>query len=76
MHDKALDELLLLLKGQEDNFLVLRETIMPRHVHIYGGLYHGTDEQCGIWLDVEQMRLLTALGIPWGLDVSLRDQQA
>ena len=74
MHDKALDELLQLLKGQEDKFLALRETIKPRQVVIYGGLYHGRDEQCGVWLNVEQMRLLAALGIEWSLDLFSQDQ--
>ena len=65
----ALDDLLRMLKGREQNFSTLRKVIGPKNVHIYGGLYHETGKQCGIWLTVEQMRLLAALGIQWGLDL-------
>ena len=72
MHDNALNELLRLVKGREDKFSTLRETIRPNKIAIYGGLYHGPDEQCGIWLDAEQMSLLASLKIEWGLDLFLQ----
>ncbi len=40
---------------------------------IYGGLYVKPDEQCGIWLNAEQMRVLSTCGIGWGVDVFVSD---
>lgn len=68
-HDAALNELLLLLKGKEQQFAKLRATLKPASVSVYGGLYHRAGQQCGVWLEPEQMQVLASCGVGWGLDV-------
>lgn len=68
-HDNALRGILALLSGREDNFARLRLSINPREVMIYGGLYKLADQQCGVWLEPDQMRMLAACGVGWGLDI-------
>ena len=68
-HDAALDRILALLHGREERFITLRMTMQPKQVTIYGGLYVPSDGQCGVWLEPEQMQLLAACGVGWGLDL-------
>ena len=46
----------------------MTKTIRPASVSIYGS-YDVSDEQQGVWLDPEQMAVLAACGIRWGLDL-------
>lgn len=71
-HDAALNCILRQLHGREERFAALRELIKPRHVIISGGFYIHPDEQCGILLDPDQMRLIAACGVAWGLDFYVR----
>jgi hypothetical protein len=70
-HDDALVRILENLNGREDRFAELRETIRPKQISIYGGLYVPSDAQCGVWLEPDQMMLLAACGVGWGLIFSL-----
>jgi hypothetical protein len=67
-HPLALDHILERLRGRADRFAALREQIRPEQVSIYGGLHLPAGDQCGVWLDPNQMRLLAECGIGWGLD--------
>src|SRR5665213_1500761 len=68
-HNDALDQILATLDGRAEQFARLRQTLSPTQVTIYGGLYHRPDEQCGIWLDPAQMKVLVDCGVGWGLDI-------
>jgi hypothetical protein len=68
-HDTALNLIIERLGESAERFEKLREEIKPASVAIYGGLYQTLDEQSGVWLDPEQMRVLSACGIGWGLDI-------
>lgn len=67
-HATALSALIDQLKGREDLFVEMAKTIRPASISIYGGFYV-SDEQQGIWLDPDQMAVLAACGIGWGLDL-------
>lgn len=73
-HDAALSTLLDLLRGREAQFAMLRDRLSPRQVTIYGGLYVSPEEQCGVWLEPEQMQVLAACGVGWGLDLFVADE--
>jgi hypothetical protein len=75
-HHVALGELLGHLKNSVDQFREIREALRPKSITVYGGLYHKPDEQCGIWLDPEQMYTLAACGISWGLDLFMCDERS
>jgi hypothetical protein len=68
-HDDAMGRILVLIQGREDRFATLRTSIQPKQVSIYGGLYVPSDRQCGVWLEPDQMQLLAACGVGWGLDL-------
>lgn len=68
-HADALNRILALLRGREYQFGRLRATVQPRTVTIYGGLYVPRDQQCSVWLDANQMQLLAACNVGWGLDL-------
>ena len=72
-HDTALNLIIERLRDSAERFERLREEIKPASVAIYGGLYKTLDEQSGVWLDPEQMRVLSACGIGWGLDIFVND---
>ena len=72
-HDTALNLIIERLRDRAERFEKLREEIKPASVRIYGGLYKSLDEQSGVWLDSEQMRVLSACGIGWGLDIFVND---
>jgi len=67
-HANAIDALVGHLKGREHLFAELANTIRPASISIYGGFYV-SDEQQGVWLDPDQMVVLAACGIRWGLDL-------
>jgi hypothetical protein len=67
-HADAIVKLIGQLKGREHRFVELAKTIKPASVSIYGG-FHVSDEQQGVWLDPDQMAVLAACGIGWGLDL-------
>jgi len=67
-HADAVATLIDQLKGREQLFAELATTIRPERISIYGGFYV-SDEQQGIWLDPDQMAVLAACGIGWGLDL-------
>jgi hypothetical protein len=75
-HSELLQALLARLADKHANFARLRKEAKPRDVTIYGGLYVGGQEQLGIWLEPEQMALLAACGIGWGLDVFVAEEPA
>lgn len=72
-HDAALNRILALLSGREGHFAKLRALVRRNEVTIYGGLDVPTDAQRGIWLDPDQMQLLAACGVGWGLDLFAGD---
>jgi hypothetical protein len=67
-HANAVGTLIDQLKGREHRFAELAKTIRPASISIYGGFYV-SDEQQGVWLDPDQMAVLAACGIGWGLDL-------
>jgi hypothetical protein len=67
-HANAIDALVGQLKGREHLFAELANTIRPASISIYGAFYV-SDEQQGVWLDPDQMVVLAACGIGWGLDL-------
>ncbi len=67
-HANAIDSLMDQLKGRGHLFAELAKTIRPASISIYGGFYV-SDEQQGVWLDPDQMAVLAACGIGWGLDL-------
>jgi len=67
-HSNAIAALIDQLKGREQLFAEMAKTIRPANVSIYGG-YYVSDEQQGVWLDPDQMSVLAACGIGWGLDL-------
>jgi hypothetical protein len=67
-HADAVGALIGQLKGREHLFAELARTIKPASISIYGGFYV-SDEQQGVWLDPDQMAVLGACGIGWGLDL-------
>ena len=68
-HADAMIRMLAQLHGREDRFARLRDVVGPEIVTIYGGLYVPVDRQCGVSLEPDQMQLLAACGIGWGLDL-------
>ncbi|MDB5429865.1 MAG: hypothetical protein JWP35_981 [Caulobacter sp.] len=72
-HDAALNALLALLRERVAAFANLREVLKPTQITIYGGLYHKAEEQGGVWLDPDQMRVLADCGVGWGLDIFVTD---
>jgi len=58
------------LRGKEAAFAEVRARIRPESITVYGGVHHD-GEQCGIWLEPEQMAALASCGIGWGVDVLL-----
>jgi len=68
-HDEGLSSIIDLLRGREQHFARLRDEVQPQAVGIYGGLYLRPDEQCGVWLDPAQMRVLADCQVEWGLDL-------
>jgi hypothetical protein len=75
-HETALNRILVQLRGKENLFAQLREAFAPKNIAIYGGLYLRPTEQCGVWLEPDQMRLLADCGIGWGLDLFIEDKPA
>ena len=74
-HNTALNRLLSHLQDSKERFRELRETLKPTSITIYGGLYHKPGDQCGVWLDSDQMHVLASSGIGWGLDLFMNDQK-
>jgi hypothetical protein len=68
-HDASLSALVDLLKGREARFARLRQEVRPEAVGIYGGFYVPPNQQSGIWLDPQQMRVLAECEVEWGLDL-------
>ena len=68
-HDAALNRILTQLRGREERFAALRRLVKPQQVAIYGGFHLAADSQAGVWLGVDQMRLLVACGIEWGMEL-------
>lgn len=67
-HATAIGTLMGQLKGREHLFAELATTVRPGSISVYGGFYV-SDEQQGVWLDPDQMTVLAACGIGWGLDL-------
>jgi hypothetical protein len=67
-HANAIATLIGQLKGRESLFAELAKTVRPASMSIYGG-YYVSGEQQGVWLDPDQMGVLAACGIGWGLDL-------
>lgn len=68
-HEAGLVALIELLRGREERFSQLRKEVRPEVITLYGGLYKRPGEQCGVWLEPEQMRLLADCQVGWGLDL-------
>jgi hypothetical protein len=75
-HDAAIGVLIDHLRGREARFAILRDNLGPQQVTVYGGLYFATEEQCGVWLEPEQMKVLASCGVGWGLDLFVADDGA
>ena len=75
-HEDALRHALDLLRSRQQHFERLREEVRPKDVSLHGGLYLRADEQCGIWLEPDQMRVLVDCQVGWGLDLAIADPQA
>lgn len=71
-HDNGLAIIVELLRSREQQFARLRQEVRPEVVTLYGGLYV-RHEQCGVWLDPEQMRVLASCEVGWGLDIFTAD---
>lgn len=67
-HANAIDWLIDRLKGREHLFEEMAKTIRPASISIYGEFYV-SDKQQGVWLKPDQMTVLAACGISWGLDL-------
>jgi hypothetical protein len=67
-HADAIRVLINQLKGREHLFTELANKIMPASVSVYGA-YYVADEQQGVWLDPDEMAVLAACGIGWGLNL-------
>jgi hypothetical protein len=67
-HESAIINLVEQLRGREHLFVDLANTIKPASISVYGA-FHVSDEQQGIWLEPDQMAVLAACGIGWGLDL-------
>ena len=67
-HANAIVKLIGQIRGRELLFAELARTVRPASISIYGGFYV-SDEQQGVWLDPDQMAVLAACGIGWGLDL-------
>ena len=72
-HEAGVAAILALLRGREQQFARLRQVVRPKSVTLYGGLYINESEQCGIWLDPAQMRVLLDCEVGWGLDIFTAD---
>jgi hypothetical protein len=68
-HFDALSALIGLLRGREQRFLRLHSQLHPEIACLQGGLHFKADQQCGVWLEPEQMRVLVDCQLGWGLDV-------
>ncbi|HEY6518741.1 MAG TPA: DUF4279 domain-containing protein [Roseiarcus sp.] len=72
-HGTALNLLIERLRDSAQRFQRLREEVKPESVTIYGGFYHTPGEQSGVWLDPDQMRVLSDCEIGWGLDIFVNE---
>lgn len=72
-HEAGLTAILALLSGREQRFAQLRQEVRPEIVSLYGGIYTNANDQCGVWLNPEQMRILTDCEVGWGLDIFIAD---
>ena len=68
-HSRGIAVIKDVLRGREDRFRTVAETYRPDQMTIYGGLHHDPNEQCGVWLDPEDMALISACRLGWGLDL-------
>ena len=68
-HHSGLTAMIRLLDGRAERFARVRAQFNPTQMAIYGGLYPPPDDQCGIWLDPAQMRVLADCGVGWGVDI-------
>ena len=68
-HSRGIAVIKDVLRGREDRFRTVAETYRPDQMTIYGGLHHEPNEQCGVWLDPEDMALISACRLGWGLDL-------
>jgi hypothetical protein len=68
-HAGSLTVLRQVLDGRADRFRAVAEQLRPSQMTIYGGLYHHTDDQCGVWLEPDDMALLATCRLGWGLDI-------
>ena len=68
-HSRGIAVIKDVLRGREDRFRTVAETYRPDQMTIYGGLHHDPNEPCGVWLDPEDMALISACRLGWGLDL-------
>ena len=67
-HANAIASLIGQIKGREHLFADLAKRVGPASISLYGGFYVSGEQQ-GIWLDPDEMAVLAACGIGWGLDL-------
>ena len=72
-HEAGLAAMIDQIRGRESRFARLRQEVRPELISLYGGLYARHDQQCGIWLDPDHMRVLASCQIGWGLDIFTED---
>jgi hypothetical protein len=68
-HSRGIAVIKDVLRGREDRFRTVAETYRPDRMTIYGGLHYDSNEQGGVWLDPEDMALISACRLGWGLDL-------
>jgi hypothetical protein len=68
-HNEAVRSLLALIADRTERFVEVRRVLNPETMTITGGFYYAPDEQAGLWLDADQMRVLADSGIGWGIDI-------
>ena len=67
-HENALRQILSLLEGRTDRFARLRDEVRPQRIVVWGDLRIGSEVEA-LWLDPDQMKLLSECEVGWGCDV-------
>jgi hypothetical protein len=67
-HEDALRQILHLLEGRKDRFARLRDEDRPQRIVVWGELRIGSEVE-GLWLDPDQMKLMSECEVGWGFDV-------
>ncbi|MHB1205670.1 MAG: DUF4279 domain-containing protein [Rhodospirillaceae bacterium] len=72
-HAVALRQILTLVEGKGEQFAAMRTEVQPEFTSISGGYYFTSDEQAGVGLECDEMRIMADCGIDWGVDIYSRE---